>query len=228
MGSLHILKQGPGETTQVVQRMAGRTWCQYLLPPGVKEGAITSYKGTDDRWAHSLPRKPAERHAPHSPFGKNNHQLRPGWRKVSHMSGVEAKQDLVGQGMHREQENIHLGGLIDTPPLDTLHNLYSLGPPLSTPSPGSGMQKATATRHHKDSRERPPWFSQTQSHPHGKEWVWLKEKPYCWEFPGSPGIRTLHFSFRGHGFNTSLPLHVRLSDIRGGPIRSFQRKKKRR
>ena len=90
--------------------MAGRTWCQYLLPPGVKEGAITSYKGTDDRWAHSLPRKPAERHAPHSPFGKNNHQLRPGWRKVSHVSGVEAKQDLVGQGMHREQENIHLGG----------------------------------------------------------------------------------------------------------------------
>ena len=82
------MKQGPGETTQVMQRMAGRTWCQSLLPPGDREGAITKYKGTDDRWAHSLPGKPAEGHAPPSPFDKNNHQLRPGCRKVSHVSGI--------------------------------------------------------------------------------------------------------------------------------------------
>ena len=71
-----------------MQWMAGRTQCQSLLPPGDGEGAITSYKGTDNRWAHSLAGKPAEGHAPHSPFDKNNHQLRPGWRKVSHVSGI--------------------------------------------------------------------------------------------------------------------------------------------
>ena len=82
-----MLKQGAGETTQLMQWMAGRTQCQSLLLPGDREGAITSYKGTDDRWAHLLPEKPAERHAPPSPFDKNNHQLRPGWRKVRHVSG---------------------------------------------------------------------------------------------------------------------------------------------
>ena len=227
MGSLHILKQGPGETTQVVQRMAGRTWCQYLLPPGVKEGAITSYKGTDDRWARSLPRKPAERHAPHSPFGENNHQLRPGWRKISHVSGVEAKQDLVGQGMHWEQENIHLGGSDrHSTPRHPAQPVQSWSTPFPRHPLGQVCRRQLQADTTKTVERGHPWFPQTQSHPHGEEWVWLKEKPYWWEFPGSPVIRTLHFSCRGHGFSTSLPLHAMLSDIRGGPIRSFQRKKK--
>lgn len=110
-------------------------------------------------------------------------------------------------------------------PLDTLHNPYSLGPPSSTQSPGSGMQKALQPDTTNTIQRGHPWFSQTQSRPHGEECVWVKKKHYCWEFPGSPVIRTLHFYCRGHSFNT-VPLHVMLSDNWDGPIRSFQRKKK--
>ena len=46
------------------------------FPP--REGEIANY-GEIDLWlVHWLPGKPAEGHAPHSPFAKNNHQLGPG------------------------------------------------------------------------------------------------------------------------------------------------------
>ena len=55
-------------------------------------------------------RETAEGQAPHSPFDKNNHQLGPraSSRMVSCVHRVPAKQELVGRGMYREQENSHL------------------------------------------------------------------------------------------------------------------------
>ena len=48
---------------------------------GRGERRVTSYRGNDGRWAHYLPGKPAEEHAPHRPFDKKNHQQ--GWGKYT-------------------------------------------------------------------------------------------------------------------------------------------------
>lgn len=64
---------GPGATHRRVQLTARRTWQQSWLPE--QEGEITSYsyRGTDVRRAHESPEKPAEGHASHCPFDKNDH-----------------------------------------------------------------------------------------------------------------------------------------------------------
>ena len=80
-----------------------------FAPGGGKE-EVTSYRGIVIRWAHQLPGKPAEGHAPHSPADKNNHQLGSGvstWEGQSR-EWVWVKQALVGQGTCRGQEESHL------------------------------------------------------------------------------------------------------------------------
>lgn len=95
-------------------------------------------------------RETTEGHAPHSPFDKNNHQLGPrASRMVSCEHRVQVKQELVGQGMCREQENSHLEGLTIHSPLQTLHNPYNLCLPLFSDISGVRYVECTATRYHR-------------------------------------------------------------------------------
>ena len=88
-----------------------------VFTPGGR-GRLPVIGGIDVRLTYWLPRKPAESQAPHHPLDKLtwwrcsdlNLEQSPAkgrqvcW-KVSHVSRVEVKQVLLGQGMCREQEN---------------------------------------------------------------------------------------------------------------------------
>ena len=68
---------------------------------------VTSYGGIDVRWAHYLPGKQQR----DTPLTTLLTRTITSWglaqihRKVSHLSRVQLKQALVGQGMYREQKD---------------------------------------------------------------------------------------------------------------------------
>ena len=110
-------------------------------------------------------RETAEGQAPHSPFDKNNHQLGPraSSRMVSCVHRVQAKQELVGRGMYREQENSHLEW-----PDNTLTLTYPAQPLQSLSAPLQRYLWGQVCRWHCNQipqiRYRQPlWFSLTMA-----------------------------------------------------------------
>ena len=66
---LTCLKQGPGVTPQCVCEVDGGHDMVAIFTPCSGRGDYQLW-GADISWAHSLPGKPVERHAPHHPFDK--------------------------------------------------------------------------------------------------------------------------------------------------------------